>query len=58
MSRLAVGEEGRMPGVASVMWAPARWAMIVSSAGGMTWSPVPITGQAGVVFQAGGRTAR
>jgi hypothetical protein len=28
--------------------------MIVSSAGGMTWSAVPITAQDGMVFQAGG----
>src|SRR5207342_2792805 len=31
-----------------------RLAMNVSSAGGMTWSPVPITAQDGMVFQAGG----
>ena len=44
----------RWPALTSVMWAPARLAMNVSSAGGMTWSPVPITAQDGMVFQAGG----
>ncbi len=44
----------RCPALTSVMWAPARWAMNVSSAGGMTWSAVPITAQDGMVFQAGG----
>jgi len=44
----------RCPALTSVMWAPARLAMKVSSAGGMTWSAVPITAQDGMVFQAGG----
>ena len=44
----------RCPALTSVMWAPARLAMNVSSAGGMTWSPVPITAQDGMPFQAGG----
>src|SRR4029077_19455749 len=44
----------RGPALTSVMRAPARLAMNVSSAGGMTWSAVPITAQDGVVFQAGG----
>src|SRR6185437_10071486 len=42
------------PALTSAMWAPARLAMNVSSAGGMTRSPVPITAQDGMVFQAGG----
>jgi len=37
----------------SVMCAPARWAMNSCSAGGMTWSAVPITSQDGIVCQAG-----
>src|SRR5260370_3421126 len=37
----------------SVMWAPARWAINRCSAGGMTWSAVPITSQDGIVCQAG-----
>src|SRR5512146_2752112 len=44
----------RCPAWTSVMRAPARLAMNVSSAGGMTRSPVPITAQDGMVFQAGG----
>ena len=44
----------KCPALTSVMWAPARRAMNVSSAGGMTWSAVPITAQDGIVFQAGG----
>src|SRR5215471_21213373 len=44
----------RCPALTSVMWASARWAMKVSSAGGMTWSAVPTTAQDGVVLQAGG----
>ena len=44
----------RCPALTSVMRAPARRAMNVSSAGGMTWSAVPITAQDGMVFQAGG----
>src|SRR5215468_6408357 len=44
----------KCPALTSVMWAPARWAMKVSSAGGMTRSAVPITAQDGMVFQAGG----
>ena len=44
----------RCPALTSVTWAPARLAMKVSSAGGMTWSAVPITAQDGMVFQAGG----
>jgi hypothetical protein len=44
----------RCPASMSVMWAPARLAMNVSSAGGMIWSAVPITAQDGMVFQAGG----
>src|SRR5215472_11113777 len=43
----------RCPALTSVMWAPARWAMNVSSAGGMTRSAVPITAQDGTLFQAG-----
>src|SRR4029453_15148735 len=43
----------RGPALTSVMGAPARWAMNVSSAGGMTRPPVPITAQDGMVFQAG-----
>src|SRR5260370_32063311 len=37
----------------SVMWAPARWAINRCSAGGMTWSAVPITSQDGIVCHAG-----
>ena len=44
----------RCPALTSVMWAPARWAMNFCSAGGRTWSAVPITAQDGMVFQAGG----
>ena len=44
----------RCPALTSVMWAPARLAMNVCSAGGMTRSPVPITAHDGMVFQAGG----
>lgn len=44
----------RCPALTSVMWATARWDMKVSCAGGMTRSPVPITAQDGMVFQAGG----
>src|SRR6185437_13802602 len=44
----------RCPASTSVMWAPARLAMKVSSAGGMTRSAVPITAQDAMVFQAGG----
>src|SRR5229473_1600193 len=36
-----------------VMCAPARWAMNSCSAGGMTWSAVPITSQDEIVCQAG-----
>jgi hypothetical protein len=43
----------RCPAFTSVMWAPARLAMKVSSAGGMTRSAVPITAHDGMVFQAG-----
>ena len=43
----------RCPALTSVMWAPARWAMNVWLAAGMTWSAVPITAQDGMVFQAG-----
>jgi len=35
-------------------WAGSRSAMNARSAGGMTWSPVSITAQGGMVFQAGG----
>ena len=44
----------RCPALTSVMWAPARWAMKVSTAGGMTMSAVPTTAQDGIVLQAGG----
>ena len=44
----------RCPALTSVMWATARWDMKVNCAGGMTRSPVPITAQDGMVFQAGG----
>jgi hypothetical protein len=44
----------RCPALTSVTRAPARWAMNVSSAGGITRSPVPITAHDGIVFQAGG----
>src|SRR5215471_2042371 len=57
MTRVTTGAlvmRDRCPALTSVMWAPARWAMNVSSAGGMTWSAVPITAQDGMVFQAGG----
>ena len=43
----------RCPASTSVMWAPARLAMKVSSAGGITRSAVPITAHDGMVFQAG-----
>src|SRR5258708_37588452 len=43
----------RWPALTSVMWAPARWAMDCSKAGGMTLSAVPMTAQDGMVFQAG-----
>jgi hypothetical protein len=43
----------RWPALTSVMWAPARWAMDCSKAGGMTLSAVPITAHDGMVFQAG-----
>src|SRR6185437_12164279 len=36
-----------------VMCAPARWAMATCSAGGMTWSAVPMTSQDEIVCQAG-----
>ena len=55
MTRVTTGAlvmRDRCPALTSVMWAPARWAMNVSSAGGMTWSAVPITAQDGMVFQA------
>jgi len=39
----------RYPALTSVMWAPARWAMNVWLATGMTWSAVPITAQDGMV---------
>ena len=41
----------RCPALTPVMRAPARLAMIASSAGGMTWSAVPITAQDGMVRQ-------
>src|SRR4029077_1563093 len=44
----------RCPALTTVIWAPARWAMNVSSAGGITWSAVPTTAQDGMVSQAGG----
>jgi hypothetical protein len=44
----------RCPALTMVMWAPARWAMNLWLAGGMTWSAVPITAQDGMVFSAGG----
>jgi hypothetical protein len=44
----------RCPALTSVMWAPARVAMKVRSAGGMTRSAVPTTAQDGMLFQAGG----
>jgi hypothetical protein len=44
----------KCPALTSVMRAPAQWAMNVSSAGGMTWSLVPIAAQDLMVFQAGG----
>jgi hypothetical protein len=40
--RLGIGDQGQVPGVDSVMCACARLAMNSSSAGGMTWSAVPI----------------
>src|SRR5256885_16598385 len=43
----------RCPALTSVMRAPARFAMNVWLAAGMTWSAVPITAQDGMVFQAG-----
>ncbi len=43
----------RCPALTSVMWAPARLAMKVSSAGGITRSAVPITAHDGMVLQAG-----
>lgn len=43
----------KCPACTRVMRAPARWAMRVSSAGGITWSVVPITAQDGTVFHAG-----
>ena len=55
MTRVTTGAlemRDRCPALTSVMWAPARLAMNVSS--GMTWSAVPITAQDGMVFQAGG----
>src|SRR5256885_7467249 len=57
MTRVTTGASemrDRCPASTSVMRAPARLAMNVSSAGGMTRSPVPITAQDGMVFQAGG----
>src|SRR5262245_10502061 len=44
----------RCPASTSVMRAPARLAINVWFATGMTWSAVPITAQDGMVFQAGG----
>src|SRR5262249_49071051 len=43
----------RGPAVTTVMRAPARRAMNVWFATGITWSAVPITAQDGMVFQAG-----
>jgi hypothetical protein len=40
----------RCPALISVMWAWARWDMNSSSAGGITWSAVPISDQDGIVF--------
>jgi hypothetical protein len=52
----APGTEARdsCPALTSVTCAPARVAMPSSSAGGMTWSEVPITAQDRIVAQAGG----
>src|SRR5262249_14033177 len=58
MTRVTTGAlvmRDRCPALTSVIWAPARWAMNVSSAGGMTWSAVPVTAHDGMVFQARGR---
>src|SRR5215472_17440132 len=52
MTRVTTGAlvmRDKCPALTSVMWAPARWAMNVSSAGGMTWSAVPITAQDGTL---------
>src|SRR5215472_11190955 len=38
----------------SVTLEPARWAMNSCSAGGITWSAVPMMSQEGMVVQAGG----
>src|SRR6266567_1666734 len=43
----------RCPASISVMWAWARWDMNSCSAGGITWSAVPISDQDGIVCQAG-----
>jgi hypothetical protein len=43
----------RCPALISVMWAWVRRDMNSSSAGGITWSAVPISDQDGTVFQAG-----
>ena len=57
MTRVTTGASemrDRCPAPTSVMRAPARLAMNVSSAGGMTRSPDPTTAHDGMVFQAGG----
>jgi len=53
-----LGNEGQVPRLDIGDVSARASAKNVSSAGGMTRSPVPITAQDGMVVQAGARTAR